>query len=179
MYQQPPDAPDPRKPPPYSPGHKNHLADDRAVEETFRQPARGSVLLLAALFGCVALGLFITHGVSTSTAVVVASFAAMLAIPGYFATRDRSLPPSRTETTAATCWLWFRRALCWGLALALLVGAGVPALFAGHIGRTLAVLVFSAFLAYVGWFGRAHTNISFRDDINAHHRNKERYKWRL
>ena len=179
MYQQPPDDHLTRKPVPYQPGHKNHLADDAPVEETFRQPGRGAVLTVAVFFCCAALGLFLSYGLNPITVIVVATLGFILVVAGYFGTRDQSRPPSRAETIAATCWLWFRRTLCWGLGLGLLLGVSVPALFAFDIGRALGGLIFGIYLIYLGWFGISQSRIHFSADIKAHQRNKARYKWRL
>lgn len=179
MYQQPPDDHLTRKPAPYQPGHKNHLADEDTVDDTFRQPGRRAVLTVTAFFCCVALWIFHTYGLSALTVIVVATLGGMLAVVGYFGTRDLSRPPGRTETVLATCWLWFRRTLCWGLGLALLIGVAVPAVFAADPGRALAALIFGLYLIYLGWFGISNRRIGFSDDIKAHQRNKARYKWRL
>jgi len=116
------------------------------------------VLCLAAVLLIAALVL-LRGGVSQAAFVWILGCVALIAIPLYFSTRDRSRSASRTEELAATTWVWLRRVLVVGMgvaftALAVLFvaeGSGKHSLLVrGAIG--LLALSFGVFMIYLGIF---------------------------
>lgn len=129
--------------------------------------------------------LFKAGPTSVSIGVLVV-FLMLAAIPWYFGTRDRSLPPSRLELMLATMWVWFRRILglttgvlmtvAGGIAVFSESGAAVPP--NRWIGSGFLILL-GLCVVYFGFVGQGPRRLDWRDDVALHKENKRRYRWRL
>lgn len=127
--------------------------------------------------------LLLKSGVSHKAIVVLATVAALMAIPLYFGTRNRNQPPSVTESVLAHLWVWFRRGLGLIVGVPCVVG-GIYAVFSPSrnpakfpwYGCILLTLV-GFFILYLGFVGQGVNRHAFRDDIELHRENKRRYKW--
>lgn len=140
------------------------------------------LLVLAAL-------LAVSHGGGVNgRALFVFSFlATMIGVAWYFHTR-RGKPPSPVEVAAAYIWLCFRRLVGFAAALLFLAGAYVIGFTPYHrvsdgpvhmraIG-VMVMLVLAAFCIWVAIYGQGSRRGAWRDDVELHNENKERYKWR-
>jgi len=143
-----------------------------------------SKLTYLVLVIVVAAALLLRNGPSTAAVSVLLAFAALAAIPLYFATRDRSRPASGGERVAATAWVWVRRILGVGMGLFMLTGAvfmaiadtGPPGLPNRWVGVFLLAFL-GAFLVYFGFVGQGAHRYQWRDDVELHGQNKRRYRW--
>jgi len=109
--------------------------------------------------------------------------AALMTIPLYFGTRDRTKEPSAAEKFLANFWVWLRR----GVSLIV----GLPMVLAGFYFLVwpdaslenhpwfakIGTIAIGIFVLYVGVVGQGGDRYAFRDDIELHKENKRRYKW--
>lgn len=146
----------------------------RPAPDTGRRRSIPAIVYFVCIGGLAAT-LFFRSGVSTSTVVATAIAAALLGIPLYFETRNRSLPPSIAERVFASAWVWFRRVTCVGFGLVLLLAA-LPHI-QSEFAMSALLSALGAFSIYVGIFGQGPNRARFDDDISLHRENKRRYKW--
>lgn len=167
---------------PYKPGHKNYLEqNDPPLTSHSTQghiPAFVRKFGFPIIFLIIALSVLVVDGMNKSTVIMVGAWGLLMAIPWYFSTRDRDRPPSTFEKIAAGCWLWFRRIICCGVGILMVVAAlayGADAPFLASVG----VFVLGLYAIYAGWFGQGNNESAFNDDLALHRQNKKRYRWRL
>ncbi|MDP3690601.1 hypothetical protein [Bradyrhizobium sp.] len=142
-----------------------------------KTPAFVLALLLLAVLALVKAG--------TSSAAINAflTVAALMMIPWYFGTRDRTKPPSNPEKIFASLWVWFRRIVALILGGPLLFGGFHTMLKPASDGPLSSwfapwvLILFGLLILYSGWFGAGPDRYAFRDDIDQHKENKRRYGW--
>ncbi|MBH9576095.1 hypothetical protein [Inhella proteolytica] len=131
------------------------------------------------IVACVLFGLLLArNGVNKASIIVCGVAAVLLCIPFYFATRDRSKPPSRTERSLAFAWMIFRRTLGIFFGGAMVAGAGV-AFVKGPFGpgESVFLLLIGLCVLWATWFGQGYKKHTFTDDLDLHRENKRRYRW--
>lgn len=170
------------KPTPYKPGHRNH---SESIEAPLTSDSvQGYVLSFVRKFGVftvfliAALMLFVAYGMNKTAVIGVGAFGFFMSVPWYFSTRNRDRPPSTSEKVAAGCWLWFRRIVCCGGGILLVIGTlgyGARAPFLASVGAFFVGL----YMVYVGCFGQGNRRLRFGDDLELHKQNKKRYRWRF
>jgi hypothetical protein len=100
----------------------------------------------------------------------------------YLQTRNPNSEPTRFERIVANSYLWFRRLLCFGMALLFLLGGGIavwasPNLWLGLAIGILVMIPVSA-LVWFGWFGHEGRSSSPQEDLQRYEAHKARYRWR-
>lgn len=119
---------------------------------------------------------------TSASIFLIAAF--IFSMPFYFASK-RSGQPTAAETVIATVWLWFRRLVCWFGALgfaAVSVWLVAKADMSNGLFETVGAPLFCAFMAmllfYVGLVGQGYNRGHWKDDVQLHKENKQRYKWK-
>ncbi|MCL2020796.1 MAG: hypothetical protein FWG81_01495 [Betaproteobacteria bacterium] len=113
--------------------------------------------------------------INSRVILIIAVIAILLAIPLYFGTRDRTRPPSGAERIAATVWLWFRRILCFSFGVLLFAAI----IIMKDIPFWLALLFAfgGVFIIFTGFVGGKDDGTNWKDNIEHHSQNKDRYDW--
>ena len=131
-----------------------------------------------------AVAALLKGGLSIGTVVIFFAAALLAAIPWYFGTRDRSNPPSRTETFLAALWVGLRRLVGFSVGGYLFFGAFSIAISNPGLKQqnallleVLALMGGGVFFFYLGFFGQGNQRHALRDDIRLHAENKRRYRW--
>ena len=172
----------PHKAPPYKPGHHNYLQTKVDAPRPVAVPPSSLTdkLVVLVLIAGPIFSIYDEHGFDQNTPGAVAAIAALMMIPWYFSSRDRSKPPSVVETVAATCWRGIGLLLC-GVLFALFVGAG--GIVTGSVwGAIVAIAVIAFVLALVRFARRLEypgVQSQSGEELTRHEENKKRYGWRF